>query len=949
MRICSRLFKLSFLALICVFVPGVYSQAKLPSSPIKTIYITPLSHYDFGFVEPPDAVRERAARHIDEVIRVAEENPNFKWTIESVWQVNEWLKRAKKPTSVLPKDKEKIARLMNLIKSGRVAMSAAWGSMHTDFMGAEELNRLIYDFAKLERSYGIQSDLAMMNDVPGHPTSIPSVLDRSGIKYMVTGANIFIGVSTSLSPGKVPFYWESPDGSKVLLWVSQGRRGGYVEALTDFYLDPYSLDPYTDKTPFDMFNPELAGKKTDIEIMEIGVTEFLNRYNAAGYKYDAAMAMYAHDFIEPTDVINLDRAVKLWNSKHTEVQLRIATPPEFFKHIEGKYAAQIPTYRGEWSGLWSESKTQSPRISALARYAHDHTPAAESLWSAISMTRRIPFPVGNAASLYDLMLTYDEHSGAGNNGWPQLNSSEPLNEQNRQYVRDMSRAKDGVDLLLDEGIKVISQPSRFDNAPAPAAANTRAVMVYNGLSWERSDVVKLAAPAENLAVTGIRDLASGSPVAFDIDEKGRAVFVATEVPALGYKTYEVITSVGPSVTTLKSAPGADAANKNFRVKLHPNGTIQSIFDLKANRELVNDKGEMRFNELLRVEGSDASKVAYPTGAATTVKRGSQMTTIAVKRERSVFPETVVTIYDGIDRLEIRNELDEKAMPFSGGNNNWNDSYYFAFPLALSDQQLQIKRGGQKWFDTLPDDYLPDARRDAVTTQHLIGMTDGKRSAMIAHRQAFHWLYSGFVATKLRPKNAAKDLPPMFTGKFPLPEATLYSRAIRSSNQADTHDVGIINMPTVEPGMEGNYVFEYALAAGGVFDPIYSWKMGANFNVPLRPEYVATMPAATSASYFSIDQPNVQIVVVKPISDSVIRGEVSANPLDPKLNKVFVARLQEFTGRETTVRLSVPSKVRSAAKMDQTETRVLQELTQFSPITLTLKPFETATVRFEIED
>ncbi|HQU82080.1 MAG TPA: hypothetical protein PKY59_03095, partial [Pyrinomonadaceae bacterium] len=143
------------LLLIFVCVPSVSAQTKLPQSQIKTVYITPLSHYDFGFVEPPDAVRERAARHIDEVIRVAEQNPNFRWTIESVWQLNEWLKRQKKPTSVLPKDKEKIARLMNLIKQKRIAVSTSWGSMHTDFMGAEELNRLVYDYAKLERSYGI--------------------------------------------------------------------------------------------------------------------------------------------------------------------------------------------------------------------------------------------------------------------------------------------------------------------------------------------------------------------------------------------------------------------------------------------------------------------------------------------------------------------------------------------------------------------------------------------------------------------------------------------------------------------------------------------------------------------------------------------------------------------------------------------------------------------------
>ena len=57
----------------------LFGQAKLPPSPIKTIYVIPSSHYDFGFVEPPSAIRERAARHIDEVIRVAESNKDFQF------------------------------------------------------------------------------------------------------------------------------------------------------------------------------------------------------------------------------------------------------------------------------------------------------------------------------------------------------------------------------------------------------------------------------------------------------------------------------------------------------------------------------------------------------------------------------------------------------------------------------------------------------------------------------------------------------------------------------------------------------------------------------------------------------------------------------------------------------------------------------------------------------
>jgi len=923
-------------------------NVKLPESTIKTVYIVPFSHYDFGFVEPPEQVRARAARHIDEVIRVAEENPNFKWTIESVWQVNEWLKRQRRPESVLPKDKEKIERLMNLIRSGRIAMSMAWGSMHTDFMGGEELNRLAYDFTKLKNTYNITSELAMMNDVPGHPTSLPSVMAGSGARYMVTGANTFINNATALAPGKVPFYWEGPDGSKVLLWISQGNRGAYVEAVTEYYLDPFSHDPYTARRPFEMFNPDMAGKTTPIQEMEIGMTTLLDRYNKAGYKYDAVMAMYSHDFVEPTDVINLEKAIALWKQHHPEIELKIATPPEFFKYIEGKYASQIPTFRGEWSGLWSEAKTQSPRISAAARYTQDHAPAAETLWSAIAMMRQIPAPVGNFASIWDLTLTYDEHSGAGNNGWPQLNSRQPLEDQNRQYVEMTSKAKAETETLLRDGVKVVAQPSRFDSLAA-SPANINLVVVYNDLSWTRSDVVRIAPPDSNSWITGIRNVSSGTPLPFDIDENGNAVFVAKDIPAMGYSSYGVSTAPGEPVTTLKSTVGTSISSRLYSAEVAADGTIKSVRDVRSNREIVNAKGELPFNDLLRVEGSDASKVVYPRDAKITVKRGLQMSVIEVSRPESAFPTSTITLYNGLDHVELRNELDLSKFPFAGGNGNWNDAYYFAFPFNVPADGLKLLRGGQKWFDRLPDDYMDGARRDSVTTRHSIGVTDGKQTVITAHRQAFHWTYSGFVSTKIKAKDAPKDfLPALYMGKFPLPEATLYSRAIRHSDQADTHDLSIVNMDSVEPGLKGNLKFEYAFSASGVFDPVAAWRLGSGFNVPLRAQYVSVKPTQTQGSYFSVDQPNVQIVTVKPLADSVIKGEVSSAPLNPKPNKHFAIRLQEFAGRGGDVRITLPAKIKAASIVSLTEDREIGKVTQISPLTVSLKPYESVTVRVEIE-
>jgi hypothetical protein len=819
--------------------------------------------------------------------------------------------------------------------------------MHTDYLGAEELNRLNYDFVRLQQQYGISSEVAYVNDVPGHPMPIASMLASGGTKYLVTGANTFINNATDLAPGKVPFYWEAPDGNKVLLWISQGNRGAYVEAFTQYYLDPYSLDPYTDRKPFDMFNPELAGKRSDIEMMEIGVTDLLNNYNKAGYKYDAVMAMYAHDFLEPANVLNLERAVKLWNSRHDEVKLKIANSPEFFKHIESKYKSQIPTYRGEWSGLWSEAKTASPRVSATGRYAHDHAPAAETLWSAIGMIRQLPVPVGNFAEVYDLMFTYDEHSGAGNTGWPQLNGSEPLRQQNREYVEFTARAKDETDQLIRTGVATLADPSRFEERRPASDGTSVPVVVYNANSWERNDLVRLAPPSGGGKIISVRD-AAGAAVPFDVDSSGEAVFVAKRVPSMGYATYHVTTAPGEMSTTLRAVPGMSAENARFAVVLNADGTIRSIRDKSANRELVNANGERPFNDLLRVEGPDASKVSYPVAPRVSVRKGVQMTEITVVRDRSSFPLTRIAIYNDLDRVELRNELDATKLPFPGGNNNWHDSYYFAFPFNIPKENLKVMRGGQRWFDRLPDDYLPGARKDSVSTQHLIGMTDGRSSALVAHRQAYHWVYSGFVATKVKPKDAPADFPAMYSGKFPLPEATLYSRAVRQGNQADTNDVGILNIPTVEPGRDDRMVFEYGLAAGGIFDPVRAWRMGADFNVPLRTQYVGVAPADGTRAFFTIDQPNVQIVVVKTISESAFRGEVTSAPLNPKVSKVYVIRLQEFAGRATTVKLGLPAKVKSAALMNITESVELGRIPDVSPLTVTLRPFECATVRVEIE-
>ncbi|HAF22615.1 MAG TPA: hypothetical protein DCK93_06825, partial [Blastocatellia bacterium] len=160
---------------------------------------------------------------------------------------------------------------------------------------------------------------------------------------------------------------------------------------------------------------------------------------------------------------------------------------------------------------------------------------------------------------------------------------------------------------------------------------------------------------------------------------------------------------------------------------------------------------------------------------------------------------------------------------------------------------------------------------------------------------------------------------------------------------------VTNLMTLEPGLGQRYIFDYALnAATGNFDDVAGWRLGSTFNVPLRAVYVTVPPAASERSYFGVNQPNVEIVTVKQLADATVHGEVSANPLDPRANRVFIIRLQEFAGRAATLQLTTPVPVRAAALLNLTEDRVLENVTTLSPLTIKLKPYETVTLRIEIE-
>jgi len=882
--------------------PRAAPQQSAPAAKaqIKTIYVVPSSHWDLGFIAPPEEVLPRLKPHIDEVIANAKADPEFRWTIESAWQLREWLARTPDP--------KQIQEFVDLVNKGQIQLSAVYGSMHTEFMGAETLNRITYDMKAIEKQLGVKTDFAIMDDVPGFTSRLPQVLARSGVKYFVNGSNLFLFGGTSLTPSKMPFYWTAPDGSRILTWQTQGRLGGYTEAMADYYLDPDSLEPYTQEH----FYPKEWEGKPRLEIMQSGVDKLLAKYKDSNYPYDALMLLYLHDFVSSNrEAKQLLPAIREWNAAGKEPKIVVATPAEFFHHMETTYGKDsFPAFPGDYSGLWSEVKINSPVISANARWVQDHLPIAEAIWSLLTFRNLTSLPSGNLEDARLKLYKYDEHSGAAQIGWPKLMTRAEVDLQNREYANYTSTGREDVQYLLDSGLQTLLGQKQ---------AKAETIVVFNPLSWVRTDLATLKLRTGQ-KFAGLKDVATGAPVPVQTISDTEVAFLAKDVPPFGYRTFSVIAGK-PTVSQISAGQSPSLENTAYKLALRPtDGAIASLWDKKLNQELVDSNGGKAANSLLRWIPAENLPAAWPD-VRITKESGPVFSRLTVWRAGAFWPETQVTLTEGVSKVRIRNILDRDKMPFVASNQA-GEYYSFQFPAPFKGSaSLWVEDG--IGFHQIPEDYLPGARTDAAAPLHSLvmsGQIGGQETSItLSQKESFFIYLPGLPGVK-GPNTFLNSARPT---------------VMRKQDQGDTRDLGMVNFSTVEPGLPAVSTYSFSLRANrGPLDPVASYRDGWEENVPLISTQLddSMAPAADTGSFFSISAENVDLLAFKPCTDG--------NP------EHYILRLQEIAGTPADAKITTTLKVTAAAIVSMTEDEELAAATA-QPLSFYLKPHETLTVRLTI--
>jgi alpha-mannosidase len=857
-----------------------------PQRPIETVYIIPGAHWDLGFLRPPDQEMDAIKPHLDAVVEACEHDADFRWTIESVWQLNAWLERTKDPKVV--------ERMAALLQKGQIELSAADGSMHTEFLGSEELDRLVYAARKAGARFGIQPHVAMMNDTPGFSSRVPQVLAGSGVPYMIAGSNTGLGGGISLSPGHVPFYWQGPDGSKVLLWQTQGKDGGYTEGMTSYFFAPSVEDPYLHTR----FYPKEWQGLSNIEITRRGITKLISEYQAAGYQHSSVAVLFMHDGIGPEyETKDLLPNVRAWNEAGMKPRLVVATPSEFFTAIlKEDSPSAFPMYSGDWNSLWVRVKTNSPAMSAAALLLQDRLPEAETLSSLLRMSGRQTGPEADFSAAYRDLFIYDEHNGAGEGTWPKVMTRDQVLQQDEEYAAHLQDATTTVHRQINADLLNLASKRKDEHGLK------QEILVFNPSSWTASRLTCLEGINESSA---LRDETSREVIPSQKLQNGKLCFEAKDVPAVGYRTYSLERSAAPASSSVKLDNVLESPY--YRVELDGSGNIVRISDKQHGRLLMDAAHQGEAGAFKIKPASKLLETESP--ARLTRETGTVMDRITVERPGSLWPRTVITLPQAESRILILETLDRSRMPFVPYKSETLD-VSFGFRFGLENGQLLVEDGNG--VASFPQYTLPGTRKDAVVPRHAITWSNGDYHVTLMQKDSFY--------DTLRSEGSQI--------------AGLDVGVMLKSDQSETKDLGVQSFDTFEPRFGPERTFSFAIqSSSGAADPIAIYRDSTSDDaneVVLLPSSIA--PAKNSGSLLSVGDAGVVVLDLKPSEDGVASD--------------YTLRLQEIAGKHSVAALTLPATIISVSETSLTEDRILG--TDLSLSHIDIAPHQTLTLRLTVQ-
>jgi alpha-mannosidase len=887
------------------------------------VHMVPISHHDLGYTDTIEGVLRKYCGIYEDVLRFCEETEGwpegsrFHYTAEEAWSLQHFVEQSSSAT---------VDRLARYVGQGRVEVPALYGNQISGLCGHEELIRLLYPSARLARRLGATLRTGSITDVPGLSWGLPTVLAGAGVRNFFAGLPTYFRWPQPHIPADIhtfwdeaavmrshgrpdAFYWQGPDGGRVLVYY-QGAYGCW---------SPTNCEEAV---------AQLPGMLDEMD--ETGSPFSVVRYGGYGCG-------------DNTDTdIAVSHLVREWNEKWAYPQLVVSTNSMFFSALE-KECDNLRVFSGELPHTdYAVGALSTALETTLNRRTHDRLHAAEKLATLTGITGSMDEgTVGRIAAAYDDMLLYDEHTWGKSY---QVGASQDLawNEKSRYAYRAAALTES----VLDTGLDRLASSVRLEE-------DSRHVVVFNPLSFARSDVVRLEGflPDAPLALV---DVESGltvphqlveidSPQAplphaagryargqFQPADRHDLVFQARDVPPLGYRSYRIEprseeASQASGIEEVSQTSGIEVGeysleNRFFRLALDPHtGAVTSLFDRELDRELVDIQAAHQLNQLV-VRQSQSGNTACPLEATIAEgARGPVYTSLLVRSSAPGCPQLTqeIILYEDIKRVDFSSRLLKDSTPCM--------ELYFAFPFAAAAPTFHFE-GSNSVIRPLRDQF-PGSNSNYYSVQHWAEVADGNTSIVLApldaHMMEFGGLHPCYVS-QAHHGVTPSDFGRPFAGPDDMTRGHLYSFVLDSNFRTN-----------FQATQQADLLFRYALTAQpGDWHSGRSRDFGWGAANPLLPALRkggsgGTLPPV--ASFCRIDGNHVILSACKWAEEG---GGA-------------ILRLTETLGVAGEVTVTLPLfEIAHAWRTDLIEQNASPLSAELHSFSLSIKPFEIATVRIE---
>ncbi len=459
-----------------------------------------------------------------------------------------------------PEYKEIVKRLISEKKIQ--VCSTMVGAMEQILDGEILIREIVNAKRWIKEELGIDVKTVQHSDLPGHTIQLPQILQKLGIE----------NISYSRFHPPIPLHWwEAPDGSKVL---ACNHIHGYGWGF--FLLD------------------EREGKERLLKEIE-ELTSIWPSKNI--------LMVQESDLLPPEPEI-VERVSKL-NKELQDIELKISILDEFFDAVREE-ECNLPSYRGEAPyGFYSLPATQ-PVTYREARIAENRLTSVEKFASLREILNFGAYPREKIEQAWGNLFYCHDHNVSGRRG--------ELNNEVRTQRAIWARI---------EGEEILREVMLSIGVNIDYSQKGDPIVVFNPLSWERSDIVcsYVKLPGEDIKGVMIKDNQGNEiPVqvlSIEQAREGRVdfsntnltrvdfLFLAKDIPPIGYKVFYVypIKEEYKSKSSIKIET-ISVESPFYRIEVTEKNKVKLWWKTRE-RELSHELGDVIVVEDLRWDLEDA--------------------------------------------------------------------------------------------------------------------------------------------------------------------------------------------------------------------------------------------------------------------------------------------------------------------------------------------------------